>query len=65
MTCIGHCGNARLGWAEREPMMGSMIGVYRGHWGWAVRSGDRDHWTSKECGFEELHPDLLGNEDSQ
>lgn len=33
--------------------------------GWAVGSGDRDHWTSKECGFEELHPDLLGNEDSQ
>ena len=28
-------------------------------------SGDREHWTSKECGFEECHPGLLGSEDSQ
>lgn len=28
-------------------------------------SGGRDHWRSGECGFEEFHPDLLGNEGSQ
>ena len=28
-------------------------------------SGGRDHWRSGECGFEEFHPDLLGNKGSQ
>lgn len=72
---LGLLENATLGWAEREAVVGSTCRHSLGRpgaacgltpaWGWAVGRGGRDQWKSMECGFKELHPDLLGDEDPQ